>query len=421
MSVTVLVGAQWGDEGKGKVSCYLARQANIVARYSGGNNAGHTVVVDGQTFKLHLVPSGIFYPETLAILGSGMVIDPAAFIEELSTLQAAGYPCKNVRISPLAHLVLPYHHEIDKLQEKSRGAKALGTTRKGIGPAYADKAERIGIRLGDLLDEVKFREKFLYNMEIKRSRYRDLNGAVNPNEILDSYKRYAEVIFPMVTDTSKLLQEAIAKKQKILCEGAQGTMLDVDFGTYPYVTSSATTAGGVASGLGIPPQSVTEVLGVTKAYTTRVGEGVFPTEETGKIGEFLREQGGEYGTTTGRARRCGWLDGLVLKYGARLNGYSGLILTKLDVLSGLEEVKFCEAYEYKKERLDDFPIEMGIFAAAAPVYRSFPGWKEDITKAKKISDLPKSCRNYLAFIEEYTGVPISHISIGADRDDMIVA
>lgn len=419
-SATVLIGAQWGDEGKGKVSCYLARDADVVARYSGGNNAGHTVVVAGHTFKLHLVPSGVFYPDTLALLGSGMVIDPEGLIEEVSHLRKHGYPCANIRVSPLAHLVFPYHREIDRLQEAGRGQKAIGTTRKGVGPAYADKAERIGIRICDLLDEESFREKLSYNLEVKRDRFRDLNGKLDLSQLLESRKRFAEFLSPLVADTTKLLEDALEAGKKVLCEGAQGTMLDLDFGTYPYVTSSATTSGGVATGLGIPPHAVTEVLGVVKAYTTRVGEGTFPTEETGETGEYLREKGHEYGTTTGRARRCGWLDGMVLRYGHRINGYTGLIVTKLDVLSGLSEVKIAEAYRRRDEILRDFPTDPRVFREARPVYRTFPGWPEDLSGIRRIPDLPKACREYLAFVEEYTGVPVIMVSIGADRDQMIV-
>jgi adenylosuccinate synthase len=420
MTVIVLVGAQWGDEGKGKVSSYFARDVDIVARYSGGNNAGHTVVVEGKKFKLHLIPAGIFYPKTLALLGSGMVIDPEALLEEISELQSAGYPCNNLRISPLAHVVLSYHREIDALLEKNRGKNALGTTKKGIGPAYADKAERIGIRIGDLLDEDLFKEKVNFNIEVKKSRFSSLNGVLDAAKLLEKQKIYLAKLSPFIVDTFKIIRGALKEGKKILCEGAQGMMLDLDFGTYPYVTSSGTTAGAVATGLGIPPREIKEVIGVVKAYTTRVGEGNFPTEETGEIGAFLRERGHEYGTTTARPRRCGWLDGVVLKYGAQINGYSSLVITKLDVLTGLKEIKFCEAYRYKGEVLFDFPIDMKVFSSVQPVYRTFPGWEKDISEAKKIADLPKSCRDYLSYVEEYIQVPIKLISIGADRDQVIL-
>jgi adenylosuccinate synthase len=363
----------------------------------------------------------VFYPDVLVALGSGMVIDPAGLFEEMSILQKAGYRCKNIRISPLAHLVLPYHRDIDRFQEKGRGKRAIGTTQKGIGPAYADKAERSGLRIVDLLDTKAFDEKFKYNLEVKRSRYQGLfNGKFDTKSILRNYKEYGEKMFPMLTDVSKLILDKIDQGKDILCEGAQGTMLDIDFGTYPYVTSSPTTAGGVAVGLGIPPQMIDEVFGVAKAYTTRVGEGSFPTEQTGKVGEFLRERGCEFGTTTGRPRRCGWLDGMVLRYGHRLNGYSGLVITKLDVLTGLDEIKFCEAYQVGGKRITDFPTDPKVYASAKPVYKTFPGWEEDISNAKKIAQLPKACRAYLSYIEEYSGVPIRYVSIGADRDSMIV-
>lgn len=421
MTATVLVGAQWGDEGKGKVCCYLAKDAAVVARYSGGSNAGHTVVLNGHQYKLHLVPAGVFYSHVISILGGGMVIDPPGLLEEIKELEAHGYSCKNLRISPYAHLVFPYHQAIDEWQEAERGAKAIGTTRKGVGPAYADKIERLGIRIGDLLDDDVFREKLQFNLAIKKGRFPALNGKLEFSEINESFKRYREALVPMITDTSKLIMEALRQGDKVLCEGAQGTMLDVDFGTYPYVTSSPTTAAGVACGLGIPPNVVNEVLGVTKAYITRVGEGKFPTQETGAVEEFLRENGHEYGTTTGRPRRCGWLDGLVLKYGHRLNDYSGFIMTKLDILSGLEEVKFCEAYRFGKDTLTEFPFSAKILSAVKPIYKVFPGWQEDISKCTKISQLPKNCRAFLSSIEEYTEVPIRLISVGIDRDQMIRA
>jgi len=421
MSVTVLVGAQWGDEGKGKVSCYLARHADLVARFSGGNNAGHTVVIEGKEFKLQLIPSGVFYPDKLVLLGSGMVIDPAGLLDEMEKLQKGGHPCANVRISALAHLVLPYHREIDKIQEQSRGKFSLGTTQKGVGPAYSDKSERIGIRVGDLLDEKRFLERLQFNVEVKKNRFQGLNGHVDVKAIAGSYQEYAKRLKPLIVDTSKLIHDAIAKGKSVLCEGAQGMMLDLDFGTYPYVTSSVTTAGGVTTGLGIPPAAVTDVYAIVKAYTTRVGQGVFPTEDTGSIGQFLQEKGHEFGTVTGRVRRCGWMDGMVLNYGKLINGYTGLVITKLDVLSGLDEVKICEAYRAGGETLTDFPIDSAVFQNSAPVYRTFPGWKEDISNARKMSDLPKTCRAYLSFIEEYTKVPIKYVSVGADRDAMIAA
>lgn len=350
-----------------------------------------------------------------------MVIDPAGLLEEIENLRKEGFACDNIRISPLAHLILPYHREIDKIQEQSRGKFSLGTTQKGVGPAYSDKSERIGIRIGDLFDWNRFQERLSFNVEVKKNRYPSLNGYIDVKAISDSYESFAKRLAPWIADTSKLLHDAIAQGKKVLCEGAQGTMLDLDFGTYPYVTSTVTTAGGVATGLGIPPAAIDDVLAIAKAYTTRVGQGTFPTEDTGSIGKFLQEKGHEFGTTTGRARRCGWIDGIVLKYGKQINGYTGLVLTKLDVLAGMDEVKFCEAYQVGNETLTDFPIESSRFQKAEPIYKTFPGWSEDISRARKMSDLPKNCRTYLAHIEEYTQIPIKLISVGPDRDAMLSA
>lgn len=419
MSVTVLIGAQWGDEGKGKVSCYLSQGARITARYSGGHNAGHTVIISGKKFKLHLIPSGVFYPETLAVLGNGMVIDPEALFEEIRALQESGYPCENIRISPFAHLIFPFHREIDVLMEKARGKNAIGTTRKGIGPAYADKAERTGIRVCDLLDKDRFSEKLRLNLEIKKERFSGLNGVLDIQLYTNFSERYVEKLIPFISDTSKIIQDAIRLDLPIICEGAQGMMLDLDFGTYPFVTSSAVTAGAVAVGLGIPPREIKKVIGIAKAYATRVGAGNFPTEEKDGVGVFLREHGNEYGTTTGRPRRCGWSDGLILKYGKKINGYSGLIITKLDVLTGLEEIKFCEAYQYKGGIFKEFPYDPAVFQEAAPVYRSFKGWDKEISHIRKRKDLPRACQEYLEFIEDYTETPIDLISVGEDRDQVI--
>lgn len=421
---TVIVGAQWGDEGKGKVTHLLARDAHLIARYGGGSNAGHTVLHDGKTFKLHLIPSGIFYPEALNILGPGMVIDPAILLQEIHDLKEAGIPCTNLRISPLAHLVMPYHRLLDLLEEERRGKDKLGTTGRGIGPAYGDRVLRTGIRVDDLSHEKIFREKLAFVLEQKKRS--NCSGALHDHEALNfekiapQYLEYAAALSPYLADTQEMIFQGISSGKKLLFEGAQGAMLDLDFGTYPYVTSSHTGSGGASVGLGIPPTVITEVVGVAKAYSTRVGEGVFPTELQEEEGKILREKGGEYGATTGRPRRCGWLDGVMLRYGARMNGYTSLAITKLDVLTGLPAIKFCTAYRLNGKPISAFPVTYETLTACEPIYEEFEGWGSSLRGARRLQELPPQARRFIERISEYLSVPISIISVGPTREETVL-
>lgn len=418
-----VIGTQWGDEGKGKVVNFLAKDADVICRYAGGNNAGHTVVIKDKKFKLHLLPSGIFYPDKICILGNGMVVDPEVLLQEIKTIQSSGISIKNknLKISGLAHVIMPYHRLIDVLQEKRRGLKRLGTTGRGVGPAYIDKIGRSGIRLIDLYDRELFTEKLKQNLKEKKAMFPSLRrDCPDIKQILSQYESYADALSPFIDDTSLVMEEVVKKGRKILFEGAQGTMLDIDFGTYPYVTSSHPTVGGIFSGLGMAVSDIKGIIGVAKAYTTRVGSGNFPTELPPQKANIIRKKGMEYGTTTGRPRRCGWIDGVILKYGKRLNGYTSLAITKLDVLSGLEEIKFCFAYKWKNEVLTQFPQSCRVLSESKPLYKSFRGWKEDISKASSWEDLPAAASEYIQFISEFLEIPVKLVSVGPERDQTII-
>lgn len=418
MRTLALVGAQWGDEGKGKIIDILSEQADMVVRAQGGNNAGHTVVADGVTYKLHLVPSGILYPNTDCVIGNGTVVDPKVLLEELDDLQAKGVDCSRLKIDARAHVILPYHIVLDGLSENARGNADIGTTKKGIGPCYMDKAERIGIRMCDLIEPRVFAEKLKNNVEIKNNIITKLYGSepVDYREILDSYNSYAKRLKPYVTDTSVLIYQAIKQNKNVLFEGAQGALLDLDVGTYPYVTSSHPVTGGFCVGAGVGPTLIKDCLGIAKSYTTRVGKGPFPTELDDEIGRRIREVGAEYGTTTGRARRCGWLDAVILRFAVRVNGLTGIALNKLDTLSGLKKIKLCVAYEKNGAILKDFPSDIAELADCRPVYIELDGWDEDISQARSIADLPENARKYLAAIESEIDCKIKMVGVGPDRD-----
>jgi adenylosuccinate synthase len=416
------VGAQWGDEGKGKITDLLSKSANVVVRYQGGVNAGHTVVVQDQTFKLHLIPSGILYPDTECIIGCGTVIDPKVLIEELDQLEALHISTKNLLISETAHITMPYHRLMDKASEERRGSHKIGTTGRGIGPTYADKSERTGIRVIDLMDSNSLREKLRWTVEYKNvilEKLYDLNP-LDPEAIIAEYLGYADRLSPHVVDSSLKIYEAIQKKRNILFEGAQGTLLDLDHGTYPYVTSSNPVAGGACVGTGVGPTMIDRVIGVAKAYTTRVGEGPFPTELHGTIGELLCDRGAEFGTTTGRKRRCGWFDAVIGRYAVRINGLDCLAITKLDVLDELEEIKVCVAYEIDGERCYDFPSNSLKFARCQPIYETVPGWQQSTAHCRSLEDLPERALSYLKFLAELMDVPIAIVSLGASRDQTII-
>ncbi len=414
---TAVIGTQWGDEGKGKISHYLAEHVDIVARYAGGNNAGHTVVFDGKTYKLHHIPSGIFFPDKLSVLGNGMVIDPKVLLDEIEGLRSQGVEIrKNLMISPLAHVIMPYHRLVDAAQESKRGDRKLGTTGRGIGPAYVDKAARTGIRVMDLLedgDDLTARIRF--HLEDKAHAVEGSGLTVAGVE--QEYRAYAERLRPFVGDVSVRLTQAFQDGKLAIFEGAQGALLDIDFGTYPYVTSSHAVASYASAGLGIPARRIERVLGVTKAYTTRVGTGPFPTELLEEEGELLRTRGHEFGTTTGRARRCGWLDLVMVRHAMRLNGIDALALTKLDILTGVHPIRIAVAYERVDtgERLESFPASLKVLSHCRPVYEEVEGWDEDITQMRRRADLPPRCQHYLAKIEKDLGVPIEIISLGADQ------
>ncbi|XXM72127.1 adenylosuccinate synthase [Lysinibacillus sphaericus] len=417
MSSVVVVGTQWGDEGKGKITDFLSEHAEVIARYQGGNNAGHTIKFDGETYKLHLIPSGIFYNEKISVIGNGMVVDPKALVKELKYLHDRNVTTENLRISNRAHVILPYHLKLDEVEEERKGANKIGTTKKGIGPAYMDKAARIGIRIADLLDRASFEEKLARNLEEKNrllERFYETEG-FKIEDILDEYYEYGQQIKKYVVDTSVVLNDAIDNGRRVLFEGAQGVMLDIDQGTYPFVTSSNPVAGGVTIGSGVGPTKINHVVGVSKAYTTRVGDGPFPTELNNEIGDQIREVGREYGTTTGRARRVGWFDSVVVRHARRVSGLTDLSLNSIDVLTGIETLKICVAYKYKGEIMEEFPANLNILAECEPVYEELPGWTEDITGCKTLSELPENARHYLERVSQLTGIPLSIFSVGPDR------
>jgi len=418
----VVIGAQWGDEGKGKVTDLLSKSADVVVRYQGGVNAGHTVVVQGQTFKLHLIPSGILYPETECIIGSGTVIDPQVLIGELDQLEQLGISTQKLLISETAHVTMPYHRLIDQASEERRGSHKIGTTGRGIGPTYADKSERIGIRVVDLMDTDILRKQLNWTINYKNAVIEKLYELppLDPATVIDQYLAYAERLRPHVVDCSLKIYDAIQQRRNILFEGAQGTLLDLDHGTYPYVTSSNPVAGGACVGAGVGPTMIDRVIGVAKAYTTRVGEGPFPTELHGELGQLLCDRGAEFGTTTGRRRRCGWFDAVIGRYAVRINGMDCLAITKLDVLDTLEELKVCVAYEINGQRCEDFPSNSRRFAQCKPIYKTLPGWQQSTVHCRTLEDLPKQALAYLKFLAELMEVPIALVSLGASRDQTII-
>ena len=419
MSSVVVVGTQWGDEGKGKITDFLSEQAEYVARYQGGDNAGHTIQFGGETYKLHLIPSGIFSPEKLCIIGNGVVVNPKSLVTELAYLHERNITTDNLRISDRAHVILPYHIELDRLQEEAKGDKKIGTTIKGIGPAYMDKAARVGIRIADLLDREVFEERLRLNLEDKNRQFTKLYDAnpMNFEEIFEEYYEYGQQIKQYVCDTSVLLNDALDNGKRVLFEGAQGVMLDIDQGTYPFVTSSNPLAGGVTIGSGVGPSKVTKVVGVCKAYTSRVGDGPFPTELFDEIGSRIREVGREYGTTTGRPRRVGWFDSVVMRHSKRVSGITNLCLNSIDVLTGLETVKICVAYRKSNgEEIRHYPASLVELGQCEPVYEELPGWSEDITGCRTLEELPIEAQNYVRRVSELVGVKISTFSVGPDRN-----
>ncbi len=418
MTSVVVVGTQWGDEGKGKITDFLSKEADSIARYSGGDNAGHTIQFKGETYKLHLIPSGIFYSEKSSVMGNGMVINPESLVKELNGLQDRGVDTSNLRISNRAHVILPYHVYQDKVDEESRGDAKIGTTCKGIGPCYTDKVQRIGIRIADLLDKEVFEEKLRSNLEMKNrlfTKFYEVEG-LNFDDMFEKFYAYGQEIAKYVTDTSKELNDVIDNGGKVLFEGAQGVLLDVDHGTYPYVTSSNPVAGGVTTGTGIGPSAVTRVIGVSKAYTSRVGDGPFPTELFDEVGHQIREVGREYGTTTGRPRRVGWFDSVVVRHSRRVSGITDLALNSIDVLTGLDTVKICVAYDYNGQRITEYPANLHIIEQCKPIYEELPGWEEDVTSVRRLEDLPENARNYVKRVSELTGIEIATFSVGPDRD-----
>ena len=418
MSSIVVVGTQWGDEGKGKITDFLAEQADVIARFSGGNNAGHTIQFGGETYKLHLVPSGVFYKDKLAVIGNGVVVDPVALLKELDGLNERGISTDNLRISNRAQVILPYHLAQDEYEERRRGDNKIGTTKKGIGPAYVDKAQRIGIRMADLLEKETFERRLKENIEYKNAYFKGMFNETCPtfDEIFDEYYAAGQRLKDYVTDTAKILDDANVADEKVLFEGAQGVMLDIDHGTYPFVTSSNPVAGNVTVGTGVGPTSVSKVIGVCKSYTSRVGDGPFPTELFDEDGHHIREVGREYGTTTGRPRRVGWFDSVVLRHSRRVSGITDLSINSIDVLTGLDTVKICTAYELDGEKITEYPANLDQLRRCKPIFEELPGWTEDITGCRSLDELPENARNYLERISELCGVHISIFSVGPDRE-----
>lgn len=423
MANIVIVGTQWGDEGKGKIVDLLAEQAHMVVRFQGGNNAGHTMVVGGEQFICHLIPSGILQDKT-CIIGNGVVVDPAVLLEEIDNLRNRGINIGEDRlmISERAHLIMPYHRSVDQARERFKGDNKIGTTGRGIGPAYEDKVTRRGIRFVDLLDPKVFTEKLDTILNEKNFYLKNYLSAdtLDAGEIIDQYKGYAQRLAPHVANVSVIINAAIKNGQHVMFEGAQGTHLDIDHGTYPFVTSSNTLAGNACCGSGVGPRQIDEVIGIVKAYTTRVGAGPFPSELFDNIGDRIQVKGAEFGATTGRRRRCGWLDTVILKNAVRLNGLSGLAITKLDVLDGLESVKICSAYDYQGESIDDFPASLDVLADCKPVYEDLPGWTEDLSSLRKLEHFPRNARRYLDRVAELTETDLHIVSVGPDRDQTIV-
>ena len=422
MSAIIVIGSQWGDEGKGKVVDYLAEQANVVVRYSGGNNAGHTVVVKDEAYKLQLLPSGILYKGKTCVLGNGVVIDPEAILKEINGMKERGIDTSSLRISTRAQVLLPYHRRQDEAEETARGEFKIGTTKRGIGPCYMDKVARCGIRIVDLMDPEDFAAKLKHNLTAKNELLVKLYGA-EPFEyepMLKQYLAFAEQLRPYVADTTYLLNDALDKGEKVLFEGAQATLLDLDHGTYPYVTSSNPIAGGACTGAGVGPGKIDKVVGVVKAYTTRVGEGPFPTELHCAMGDTIREAGHEFGTVTGRPRRCGWLDACIVKYAGQVSGLDALAITRLDILDGLDSIKLCVGYLYNGEIIKEYPASLKVLSKVEPVYEEFAGWKTDTTKVRRYEDLPAAARAYLERLSEVTGVRLGIVSVGPNREQTII-
>lgn len=417
MSSVVVVGTQWGDEGKGKITDFLSENAEVIARYQGGDNAGHTIRFDGVTYKLHLIPSGIFYKEKISVIGNGVVVNPKSLVKELKYLHEHGVVTDNLRISDRAHVILPYHILLDQLQEDAKGDQKIGTTIKGIGPCYMDKAARVGIRIADLLDKEIFEERLKINLQEKNRIFMRMydHAPLEFDDIFEEYYQYGQEIKKYVTDTSVILNDALDNGRRVLFEGAQGVMLDIDQGTYPFVTSSNPVAGGVTIGSGVGPSKINKVVGVCKAYTSRVGDGPFPTELLDEVGDQIREVGHEYGTTTGRPRRVGWFDTVVMRHSKRVSGITNLSLNSIDVLTGLETVKICTAYELDGKLIYHYPASLKELSRCKPVYEELPGWTEDITQCKTLAELPENARNYVHRISELVNVRISTFSVGPDR------
>ena len=424
MSSVIVLGAQWGDEGKGKIVDYLTQKANAVVRYSGGSNAGHTVVVNDIAYKLRLLPSGVLFDDKINVLGNGVVINPGVFLKEIQGMKEKGIPCNNMVISDRAHVVLPYHQRLDELQEAALGDNKIGTTKNGIGPCYQDKVARIGIRVCDLMEAETFAAKLKVNLEAKNAIITKIYGGepFDYETVLQEYLAYAEELRPYVTDTGVVLDEIFAAGKNVLFEGAQATFLDVDHGTYPYVTSSNPTAGNACTGSGIGPRYIDHVVGVVKAYTTRVGEGPFATEllDTDGPGNQIRETGHEYGTVTGRPRRCGWLDAFMLKYSARVNSLDYLAITRLDILDKMPVIKMCVGYELNGEMIKNIPASLNILSKVTPIYEEFEGWMTDISGIRDYDKLPANAKKYLERLSEVAGVPLGIVSVGPNREQTIV-
>ncbi|WP_288831882.1 adenylosuccinate synthase [uncultured Megasphaera sp.] len=422
MATAMVIGTQWGDEGKGKIVDYLAQKADVVIRSQGGNNAGHTVVVNDQSFALRLLPSGILFSDKTCIIGSGVVVNPSVLLAEIDSIKARGVQISSLEISTRAHVIFPYHIRIDEEDEKLKGEAKIGTTKNGIGPCYADKVNRIGIRVGDMLDEAVFREKLKYNVTLKNrlfKMYYECDG-FSYEEMLQEYLEYAEKIRPYVRDTDYSVNYYISQGKKALFEGAQATMLDLDHGTYPFVTSSNPTSGGACVGAGVGPRKMENIVGVVKAYTTRVGAGPFPAEQINEAGEYLRNTGHEFGTVTGRPRRCGWLDTAVVKYAAMLNSLDYLAITRLDILDGLDTIKICTGYTYEGEKIEEYPASLAVMEKVQPIYETLPGWKTPISHCRNYEELPKEARSYVERISELVGVPLGIVSVGPNRDQTII-
>lgn len=422
MATAMVIGAQWGDEGKGKIVDYLAAKADVVVRSQGGNNAGHTVVTGGKAYPLRLMPSGILYPGTICIIGTGVVVDPKSLLEEMKKLEDQGIDAKHLCISTRAQVVFPYHIRLDEAEEARKGSRKIGTTKNGIGPCYADKINRIGIRICDLMDKEVFAEKLKYNVEQKNMLLEKLYGVegFDYEKMLSDYLDYAEKIRPYVTDTNFLVQTLVSEGKNVLFEGAQASMLDCDNGTYPFVTSSHPTAGGACIGAGIGPHMMKNIFGVVKAYSTRVGEGPFPTEQKNETGNRIRELAHEYGTVTGRPRRVGWLDARAVKYAAALSSFDYLAITRLDILDSLEEIKVCVGYEYEGKEIKEYPADLKFLEKVIPIYKTYEGWKEKISDIRDYDALPEKCKAYLEDISRIIGVPLGIISVGPEREETIV-